>query len=273
MALGELAGDPGATPEQLVAAITAVAPGDAGALPAVLALAAHPAADVRAAAVSTLPLLVGATPQDGVVDTILDLTTDDDDNVRFWACWALDPEIFTTDTKRLRDAFVARLDDPIDDVRCEALYWLAYLRDERALPQIKSALAGRRPLAREIDAAGAYGDSDLYPMVSAHRGTTHEERLEAVRLARRLLSVDGVGDDLLDALADSCRRRADGAADLPEHAPYWQLADALTSLAAYRSPEIATGVGARLDGDDTARALLREQTNLGRLAHKHGWSG
>ncbi len=272
MSLADLAADPGTAPADLVAAIVAVPPGEHGVLSHVLALATHPTADVRAAAVSTLPLLVGAEPPGEVVDAILHLTCDADDNVRFWACWALDPEIFGAEADRLRDAFAARLDDPVDDVRCEALYWLAYLRDRRALPLIKAALGGRRPLAREVDAAGAYGDPALYPLVYAHRGTAHPERLEAVRLARRLLSPDGVGDDLLSALADSCRRRTLVNEDLPEHAPWWQLANELTSVAAYRAPEIATGVAALLTDDDGARALLRDDTSLGRLARKHGWS-
>jgi HEAT repeat protein len=272
MSLADLAADPGAAPHELIAAITAVAPGEHGALVHVLPLAAHPVADVRAAAVSTLPLLVGAEPPAEVVDAILALTSDADDNVRFWACWALDPEIFGTDGARLRDAFAARLDDPADDVRCEALYWLAYLRDERALPLIKAALSSRRPLPREVDAAGAFGDPALYPLVYAHRGTAHPQRLEAVRLARRLLSPDGVGDDLLAALAASCRRRTAFAEDLPEHAQWWQLTDELTSVAAYRAPGIAAEVAALLAGDDAALALLREQTGLGRLARKHGWT-
>jgi len=272
MSLADLATDPGAAPGELIAAITAIAPGDRAALPHVLPLAAHPVPDVRAAAVSTLPLLVGQDPPAGVIDVILTLTSDDDDNVRFWACWALDPEIFTADTERLRDAFAGRLQDPVADVRCEALYWLAYLHDERVVPLIRTALSGRRPLPREVDAAGAYGDVGLYPLVHAHRGTAHPERLEAVRLARRLLSPDGVGDDLLDALAGSCRRRTGGEPDLPEYAPWWELADELTSIAAYRAPEIAAGVDSRLNGDDAARKLLRNDTNLGRLALKHGWT-
>jgi hypothetical protein len=273
MSLADLAADSGAASNELVAAITAIAPGDHGALRHVLPLTEHPVADVRAAAVSTLPLLVGAEPPAGVVDAILAQTSDADPNVRFWACWALDPEIFAGDAERLRESFAARLEDPIDDVRCEALYWLAYLRDGRVLPLIKTALASRRPLPREVDAAGAYGDSALYPLVYAHRGTAHPERLEAVRLARRLLSPDGVGDDLLDALAASCRHRTGNGADPSDYGPWWQIVDELNSLAAYRAPEIAAGVDLRLAGDDQARALLRDKTNLGRLARKHGWPG
>jgi hypothetical protein len=82
-----------------------------------------------------------------------------------------------------------------------------------------------------------------------------------------------VGDDLLEALALSCRRRAGDADDLPENDGWWQLTDELTSIAAYRAPEIAAAVDARLDGHQPARALLREDTNLGRLAREHGGTG
>lgn len=268
MSLAEMANDPGTPADQLVAAITAIEPGDATDLPVVRTLTGHVDASVRAAAVSTLPLLVSGQPSQ-VIDAIIACTSDEDPNVRFWACWALDPEIFG-DSPQLRDAFAARLDDTAEDVRCEALYWLAYLRDERALPRIKTALAGRRPLAREVDAAGAFGDPALFPLVYAHRDTVHPERKEAVLLARRLLSPDGVGEDLLDRLAESCRLKADGP-DLPEYIQWWQLCDDLTSIAAYRAPGIAAEVAQRLGTDEAALSVLREKTNLGRLAHRHGW--
>jgi HEAT repeat protein len=93
------------------------------------ALAGHPSERVRSAVVHAL---IGHV-DDLAVRTVLQLSADPDDAVRDWATFGLGT-LLRLDTPAIRDALLARLDDPHHDTREEAMYGLAVRLDARAVP-------------------------------------------------------------------------------------------------------------------------------------------
>jgi HEAT repeat protein len=89
---------------------------DARAVPELVRFAEHPEADVRYAVVHGLmgqlaPLAIA---------TLIRLTEDPEAKVRDWATFALGSQI-DLDTREIRDALIARLDDPDEATRAEAI--------------------------------------------------------------------------------------------------------------------------------------------------------
>jgi HEAT repeat protein len=124
--------------------------------------AEHSSADVRYAVVAAL---LGSDDARAVA-TLIALSRDADDKVRDWATFGLgsqlgpqDPEQRTdpgvVDTDALRDALAARLDDPHDDTRCEAIVGLAMRRDPRVLTLLRDEIA-RGPACSLIVLAARY---------------------------------------------------------------------------------------------------------------------
>jgi HEAT repeat protein len=105
------------------------------AVAAMLPFAGHADANVRFSVVASL--LTHHDPR--AIDALIQLSRDSDDDVRDWATFGLgsqlgepgDPEL--VDTPAIRDALFARIDDPHDDTRWEAIVGLAMRRDSRAL--------------------------------------------------------------------------------------------------------------------------------------------
>lgn len=110
---------------------------DPKAIPAAVRFAAHPDPDVRHGVVLAL------TGQDNraAIETLIRLTTDSDSDVRDWATFGLGTQL-EIDTPDIRDALAARLDDPDDHTRGEALVGLARLRDPRVIAALVKELAG-----------------------------------------------------------------------------------------------------------------------------------
>lgn len=75
------------------------------------------------------------------VETLIDLSADEDAHVRDWATFGLATQI-DRDDHVLRSALIARLDDPDDATRDEALRGLATRGDSRAIPQLLHELGG-----------------------------------------------------------------------------------------------------------------------------------
>jgi HEAT repeat protein len=115
-------------------------------IPALHALRAHRDADVRHAVAFGLL----GHDDDLAVQTLIELSTDADADVRDWATFGLGSQI-ERDTSAVRDALVARLDDPDNDTRAEALLGLAARCDERGIPH----------LLGELDRADGSGDGSL----------------------------------------------------------------------------------------------------------------
>jgi HEAT repeat protein len=78
---------------------------------------------------------------DLAVQTLIELSADEDAHVRDCAAFGLATQI-DRDDHVLRSALIARLDDPDDTTRDEALRGLATRGDSRAIPQLLHELGG-----------------------------------------------------------------------------------------------------------------------------------
>jgi HEAT repeat protein len=241
---------------------------DEEALPLLLTLVGHDDARVRRAVAQALPSVLGETDPGATVAGLIMLSRDLDDDVRDWACFALGTQLSEIDDAVLRKALMERLDDPHDDTRCEALLGLARRRDERTLPILKERLAKENVYSLEIDAAGALGDPSLHWMVRAHLAGWDDDVVARVCAALRLTDPAGVGDDLLDGLADWFRLGAPHATDDDRY--WWSVTLQVLEHAEYRAPEIAEDVRLRLSGEHEATRLMLA-SRLAQLAGDHGW--
>ncbi|MEU7873850.1 HEAT repeat domain-containing protein [Dactylosporangium sp. NPDC049140] len=241
---------------------------DDTALPLLLPLARHPDPGVRRAVAQALPSVLGEAPPDDTVHALILLSADRDADVRDWACFALGTQLSEVDSATVRDALAARLDDPHDDTRCEALLGLARRRDAQVLPVLHERLARDNVYSLEIDAAGALGHASLHTLVRGHLSGWDDDVVARVCAALRLTDPDGVGDDLLDGLADWFRAGAPHATD--EDRYWWAVTLQLLEHAEYRAPEIAEQVHYRLQSAEPATALMLG-SRLSQLAGDHGW--
>lgn len=241
---------------------------DDEALPLLLPLIHHADARVRRAVAQALPSVLGEAPPDDTVRALLVLSNDPDDDVRDWACFALGTQLSEVDAPVLREALLVRLEDPHDDTRCEALLGLARRRDERILPVLQERLARDNVFSLEIDAAGALGHPSLHTLVRGHLSGWDDDVVARVCAALRLTDPDGVGDDLLDGLAEWFAGGAPHASD--EDRYWWSVTLQLLEHAEYRAPEIAEQVHARLAGEARATSLMLG-SRLAQLAGDHGW--
>jgi len=148
------------------------------------AFATHADTDVRFALASAL----GGREDGGSIAALIALSTDQDSDVRDWATFGLGTQC-DVDTEELREALVARLDDPDEDTRCEAMRGLAQRRDNRAEDPIEQALAKEEVCEIVIEAAG---------LLASPRFTRHLEDL---------LVRNPDDDELQEALA-RCRKNA-----------------------------------------------------------------
>jgi hypothetical protein len=81
------------------------------------------------------------------VRTLIELSADPDADIRDWATFGLAQQI-GTNTREVREALYARVEDEDDDTRAEALMGLARRRDERvSVPLIKELCLCARHLA------------------------------------------------------------------------------------------------------------------------------
>jgi hypothetical protein len=209
-----------------------------------------------------------------MVAVAIGLTLDRDKGVRDYACFALAQQWREVDTPALRNALAARLDDLDRDTRSEALVGLAYRRDPRALPRLHEALS--RPSGNlwrlEMVAAGALSDPRLHDLAQRHQdGWTTAEDDRTADAVRRLTDPAGPGTDLLDGMAEFCRRRAHGRPD-GNALCAWHLMAEMLDIAPHRAREFFDGVLARVAGDDAAERELREHSALGQLAGELGSS-
>jgi hypothetical protein len=235
----------------------------------VLAMAGHHDSEVRSAVVITLPLLLhGDAPTAELVDAAVALTADSDKRVRDYACFTLAEQWREVDTPSVREALAARLDDIDREARCEALVGLAYRHDPRALPRVRSALS--RPSGDlwrlEMVAAGALSDPRLHGLVLRHQsGWGDEEASRTADVVRRLTDPAGVGDDVLDGVAELYRRRAHGLPDR-DLLWAWELMAEMVDIAPHRASAFLDDEIARLGGDDAAVEELRNRSALAQLA-------
>jgi methionyl-tRNA formyltransferase len=101
-----------------------------------LAQRAHPDADVREAVAFAL----GGRDGGGALAALIELSADEASGVRDWATFALGT-LAQEEGADLRDALAARLDDPDEDTRLEAVHGLAVRGDARAEAPARDLLA------------------------------------------------------------------------------------------------------------------------------------
>jgi hypothetical protein len=127
--------------------------------PAQLAkLSKHPSEDVRHA----LAYALGGRTDAICTATLVTLSADADRDTRDWATFAL-AALTEEDSPVIREALAARLSDPDDDVRAEAIMGLAQRRDERAVPPLLRELARPYVGGLLIEAAGAMPRPEFIP--------------------------------------------------------------------------------------------------------------
>ncbi len=129
-----------------------------------LAAAGHPDAEVRTALARALSTGTDVEPvRTRAVAALVAMTTDPDEDVRDWACFALGMNDAADPSSC--DALAARLDDPHRVTRDEALRALAATGDRRALAAVRSALTGPTDAGLvsllQIEAAAELADPSL----------------------------------------------------------------------------------------------------------------
>lgn len=157
---------------------------DARAIRLLVPLKHHPDADVR------LGVVHGITghEDDLAIETLIELSGDENEDVRDWATFALGTMI-RTDTSEIRDSLLARIYDSHDDVRGEALVGLARRKDERVLDALIAELTAEQVGLLAIEAAEELGDTRLGPaLLTLKEEWGDEEDKHVARLNRALLS-------------------------------------------------------------------------------------
>jgi len=110
---------------------------DPRAIAALVDLRAHPETSVR------FSVVFGLSGHDSpeAIDGLIELSTDTDEDVRDWATFGLG-QLVETNTPAVRAALHARVDDPCDAVRGEAIEGLATRGDRSVLPFLIRELLG-----------------------------------------------------------------------------------------------------------------------------------
>lgn len=142
----------------------------------------HADADVRFGVVAGLSGL--DEPQ--AIAALIVLSADSDGDVRNWATFAIG-SLSNMDGASVRDALAARLGDPYEEVRGEAMVGLARRGDGRVHEVITKGL-GNSPSVFAVRAAEALGDSVHVPALEALRGSPDEELATAVAAALETLA-------------------------------------------------------------------------------------
>lgn len=129
---------------------------------------AHPNPGVR------MSVVLGLTTQEDelAIESLIELSADDDGDIRNWATFALASQV-ETDTPVLRDALFDRAiletgaDDPSAEIRGEALLGLAIRKDNRAIDPLIEELENESVSVLAVEAALALADARLYPALTA----------------------------------------------------------------------------------------------------------
>ncbi|CAN5467319.1 hypothetical protein BH10PLA2_BH10PLA2_14490 [soil metagenome] len=135
---------------------------DARAISAVSRLRTHSSANVRFSVVFG----VLGHPDTLAIATLIELSRDQDDDVRNWATFGIGRQI-DVDTPQIRAALLERVVDEDEDTRGEALFGLARRKDQRIVEPLIQEL-NRCSVAKchhSIDAAEELADPRLLPVL------------------------------------------------------------------------------------------------------------
>lgn len=150
-------------------------------------LARHPSLDVR----SSLAAALCGREDDESIELLIQLSSDEEDGVRDWATFGIGTQCDRADAKIL-DALRARMNDPHEDTRCEALVGLASKKDPSAKQRVYEELGRDTVASLVIEAARHYADrrflaplerwrTGLDPEEDAHFSNLLEEAIAACR--------------------------------------------------------------------------------------------
>lgn len=109
------------------------------------------------------------------VQTLIELSTDADADVRDWATFGLGSQI-ELDTPAIREALVARLSDEDEDTRGEAMVGLARRHDSRMVAPLLTDLEHGYSGSLTLEAATEIADPLLYPALLALQTTWEGDR-------------------------------------------------------------------------------------------------
>ncbi|WP_319420915.1 HEAT repeat domain-containing protein [Pleurocapsa sp. FMAR1] len=150
----------------------------------------HPHEDVRYGVVSGIS--GHETPL--AIDALVELTADNDADVRNWATFGLGT-LIDTDTTRIREALWQRLiEEDIDtnenyEIYGEALVGLARRKDQRIIPILRKELESDQVSVLAVEAAAEIGDIRLYPalMLLKEWWSLNQDALsEAIKSCQRI---------------------------------------------------------------------------------------
>jgi HEAT repeat protein len=133
---------------------------DARAVPGLVKLKGHPSEAVRFGVVHGL----AGHELPEALSALIDLSDDPSEDVRNWATFELG-SMTEVDTPELREALLRRLTDANEEVRGEALVGLARRKDARVLEPLMAALQARNVMVLVVEAAQAFEDRRLYPLL------------------------------------------------------------------------------------------------------------
>lgn len=136
-----------------------------------LELTYHQDEDVRFYAARALACLADEEfASDTVIKRLIELSSDGDANVRDWTTYGLSSliEFWGIDRQDIRDALFARVKDRHADTRAEAFWGLAVAKDERGILPLKQYLEKSKSIGKlDIQAAGEYGRHEFYEPLKA----------------------------------------------------------------------------------------------------------
>jgi HEAT repeat protein len=131
----------------------------------------HPNARVR----ESVAFGLKAHEDTRAIAILMELTADQDKEVRNWATFALGQQI-NIDTPEIREALLRRTDDDDREVRCEALLGLARRKDERVIDPLIKELSTESPMDLALEAATNMADERLLPLLIAFRKTGRADK-------------------------------------------------------------------------------------------------
>ena len=136
-------------------------------VPWLTSLALHPSENIRWRVAWALPIPNTLHPDtdQSTLDTLLRLCADPEPRVRDWATFSL--SLTDEDSPQIREALLARLNDPDFDTRSEAAVGLAKRKEERGIEPLVGYLKSDRVGELFVEAAEMYADPRLKPALVA----------------------------------------------------------------------------------------------------------